>query len=250
MKHNPHRVAAVLLALPIAVGSAVMTSAPAFAETVCWTAANGAQICQDDGSGGQTPGGLGTVGSGGITTPGQAPEAPAPQYQAPQAPVPKYVAPAPVYVPPAQQAPAAPAAPVAPAPVQQQYQAPAQQAGSVPVQQAPAPVEPQGQQPAAPAGDQPAAVNPAEQQASTPAPAASQASPSSPVASMSPTPTPSATQSARPVDSARVSDVASAAGPLFAALAVIGAILVATLWPRRRGNTAADEETTQKKVKE
>ncbi len=69
-------------AISIALGLCILLSgapavSPASAATVCWTAANGSMICQDDGSGGVAPG-TGYVGGAGAYIAPTAPPAPTP----------------------------------------------------------------------------------------------------------------------------------------------------------------------------
>jgi hypothetical protein len=124
------------LCLAILTGQLLPLSTPAHAKEVCWTAGNGAQVCQDDGTGpgsGQGSGtGGGDVSGGGSGVPGAVPPLPPPP---PVAVAPPVVAPVP--------APPVPAAPAAPAPVpapgsiqlniEPKYQAPQDPAPVVPV---------------------------------------------------------------------------------------------------------------------
>ena len=201
---------------------------PAHAETVCYTAPNGARDCYDNGQGGGGIGGsntgnAGSSGNGGSGTYGNVPPPPPPaQAPAPQpapAPAPVYQAPAPV------QAPApAPKAPV------NNYVAPK----TGPGYQAPAPVLVPVPQygPAvgadtvpAPAGAVPAEV-PAE---AAPAPTATiEATAVAATATATATPSPAASASPTPEPATVAADMASSAGafnpaPLF----VIGGVLLA-----------------------
>ena len=136
--------AAITLSAPLLLGATgVLSAGPAHAATVCWTAANGSMVCQDDGSGGVAPGAGGVGGGSGGTAPAPAPAAPAPA----PAPVPVYTAPAPVPVAPAPapapvyNAPAPVQAPVAPAPAPAYNNVPAPVGTNAPAQvtaQAPA----------------------------------------------------------------------------------------------------------------